>query len=539
MKKRLAILCAVILCLSMLLAACDSISVSVTVKFDVNYSGGVNPKEQKVVQGEIVELPAVSRDGYDFDGWYTAATGGQFVGFDGHSYTAAENVILYAHWTEHGGNVIPDEPDDPDDPTPVESKTIVFYSAMSMKQRRILEEIIESFEDKYPDWEVKLTSFVSYDEINEQILTDLQVNKQPDIALCYADNVANYLMTGKVVDLGKYINSTETVDGQLVGYTAVEQSDFITAFWNEGLASCTYGDYYLYGYDDSAMFTLPFTKSTEVMYYNKTVLDELGLQPATTWDELWQQCETIKLQYPRCIPLGYDSESYWFINMCQQNGWGYTSPKGEHFLFDNENTEAWLNQLKEYYNLRYFTTGNLSGTYTSNLFNLGVDGGCVYSIYASSAASFYSYNSFEVGVTQIPASVNGSNYSIAQGASAVMFENNGYSNAYEREVMTFLFMKELLEPQVQASLSLTSNYIPVRSSVYDLDIYQEFLKGTEVTQQAARAALSTINNLFTVPVFRNSTAARIQVGNALVYAVKGEKTAAKALNDAYLYCVNN
>ena len=44
-------------------------------------------------------LPNATRTGYDFAGWYTAATGGSLVGTNGASYTPNDNTTLYAHWT--------------------------------------------------------------------------------------------------------------------------------------------------------------------------------------------------------------------------------------------------------------------------------------------------------------------------------------------------------------------------------------------------------------------------------------------------------
>jgi uncharacterized repeat protein (TIGR02543 family) len=45
-----------------------------------------------------LSLPTVSRDGYNFDGWYTAASGGSLVWKTG-SYTPSADITLYAHWT--------------------------------------------------------------------------------------------------------------------------------------------------------------------------------------------------------------------------------------------------------------------------------------------------------------------------------------------------------------------------------------------------------------------------------------------------------
>lgn len=46
-----------------------------------------------------VTLPSPSRDGYAFDGWYSAASGGNKVGSAGDSVTPESNETYYAHWT--------------------------------------------------------------------------------------------------------------------------------------------------------------------------------------------------------------------------------------------------------------------------------------------------------------------------------------------------------------------------------------------------------------------------------------------------------
>lgn len=48
--------------------------------------------------GGSVSLPTPTRNGYTFNGWYTAASGGTKVGTGGNSYTTTSNITLYAQW---------------------------------------------------------------------------------------------------------------------------------------------------------------------------------------------------------------------------------------------------------------------------------------------------------------------------------------------------------------------------------------------------------------------------------------------------------
>lgn len=427
--------------------------------------------------------------------------------------------------------------------------TIVFYSSQGDSLQQITQVAINRFQAKFPGWKVDHVQVGGYDDVKEKVISDFQGKQQPDLAYCYADHVAQYLQTSKVIDMNTLIKSTATVKGAedkeyAVGYTEDEIADFVQGYYKEGLAS-NYGDYAKYGYEADAMLTLPFVKSTELMYYNKTALDALGLEPATTWDELWSQAKLIKAKYPTATPLGYDSEANWFITMCEQNGWGYTSASAPHYLFNNENTTAWLKELNEYYNKGYIATQNEYGSYTSALFTKGTDGGAIYCIGSSGGASHQNPGSaFTWGIAPIPGSkrADGSvNYAaISQGPSLVMFEaGNGVENIDEKKIMTFMFVKELMDPEFQAAFAKESGYNPSRNSVYENEDYAEHMNGTDITAVAANVAASMSNRFFTSPAFIGSSTARTQVGNVVLYTLKGSKSAEKALQDALANCGGN
>ena len=209
------------------------------------------------------------------------------------------------------------------------SKTIVFYSTQGDSLQKVTANAIASFEAKNPGWKVEHIQPGGYDETKDKIVSDFQAASQPDLAYCYPDHVAQYLKTGKVVDLNKFINDPE------IGFSAEVIADFVPGYYNEGYAR-NFAGYESAGLTADSMITLPFVKSTELMYVNKTALDALDLPIATTWDELWAQCEAIVAKYPTATPLGYDSEANWFITMCEQYGSPYTSATGDHYVFDNE-----------------------------------------------------------------------------------------------------------------------------------------------------------------------------------------------------------
>ena len=77
---------------------CEFDYVEMTVTFDAN-GGNVSGASKKVrSNGNYGELPTPNRDGYNFDGWHTEASGGVMVTEDT-AVTVTSDHTLYAHWT--------------------------------------------------------------------------------------------------------------------------------------------------------------------------------------------------------------------------------------------------------------------------------------------------------------------------------------------------------------------------------------------------------------------------------------------------------
>ena len=437
-------------------------------------------------------------------------------------------------------------------------KTLIFVSTMGDKLKEVAQVAIDNFETKFPGWKIDHQTPGGYDQVRDRIIGDFGADNQPDLAYCYYDHVAMYLETGKVVDMSKYIDSTETVKAtvngeevdETLGFTAAEKADIVEGYFNEGFAT-NFEGYEEYGYTRDALLMVPFIKSTEALYYNADILNELNIEVPKTWDELWTACAAIKAKYPKSTPLGYDSEANWFITMCEQSGWDYTSAQKPHYLFNNDNTVNFLTDLKVKYDQGLFITKALYGnTYTSNLFVKGVvndkgeeTGGTAFSIGSTGGASNQSSKLFTWGVAPIPGVKKSDNTidisNISQGPNLVMFETSNKNNE-ERQKMTWEFIKCLLEPKFQAQFSMKSGYNPVRKATYEIPAYEEWLDGSDITAVTAKMSSTITDWFFTSPAFVGSSTARDQVGSALTGLMAGTfKTAQAALKKSVENCGGN
>ncbi|MBR2054419.1 MAG: extracellular solute-binding protein, partial [Clostridia bacterium] len=396
--------------------------------------------------------------------------------------------------------------------------TITFYNTMGTNLTPVLDTYIAEFNVLYPNIHVEYTSVGGYDDVRDQISKEIPEGIQPNIAYCYPDHVALYNLAKAVQPLDAYIDNTAVItraDGttEVFGLTDEQKADFIEGYYNEGKQ-----------FGDGLMYTLPMSKSTEVLYYNKTFFDANGLTPPATWEELEELCLKILDIDPMSVPLGYDSESNWFITMCEQYGIPYTSATAPHFLFDNAEAKAFVKMFRDWYQEGYLTTQTLYGAYTSGLFvstdeirsymSIGSSAGATHQRPAKNADGSYP---FEVGIATIP-QVNAENKKvISQGPSLCIFKK---ANAQE-VAASWLFVKFLTtNVNFQAEFSMASGYVPVIKSVANNEVYAEFLAnadgGDYIAALSAKVCLEQQDAYYTSPAFNGSSKAREEVGELLV-----------------------
>ena len=387
---------------------------------------------------------------------------------------------------------------------------IVFYHTMGSNLRDILDLYIPEFNKLYPNITIKHEQVGGYDDVREQISTEITVGNQPNIAYCYPDHVAMYNVAKAVVPLDSLIDSTAVVtlaDGteEIMGLTTKQTNDFIPGYYNEGKQ-----------FGDGKMYTLPLSKSTEVLYYNATFFEENNLTPPTTWDEMEVLCQKILEIDPDCIPLGYDSESNWFITMCEQLGTPYTSATGEHFLFNTAENRAFVAEFREWFKKGYVTTQEIYGAYTSGLF-VATEGQRSYMSISSSAGSTHQRpknGEFQVGITTIPQANPENPKVISKGPSLCIFDKANKQEVYA----SWLFMKFLTtNVDFQAEFSMASGYVPVLKSVAKNETYKtKFLDkadgGDYISALSAKVCLEQADAYYTSPAFNGSSVARDQVG---------------------------
>lgn len=409
--------------------------------------------------------------------------------------------------------------------------TITFISSMGQDYNTLLEQYLGKFKELYPNITVDHQRGGDYDSNRDVIKTQLSNNQAPNLAFCYSDHVALYNRSKSVVVLDDLINSDiqqTRADGttERLGLTDAQQADFIQTYYNEGKS-----------FGDGKMYMIPFAKSTELMYYNKTSFDSWQLPVPDHWfatdgKEGLQTSDHTSMEYalafikdkdPKSTPLGVDSGANWLITLFEQFETGYTKATDPHYLFDNEANYEILTTLRRWYQNNWFITRQLlNGTYTSTYFTSASSdqGKKSYISIGSSAGAAKQVPKapaeFEVGVQMIPQKaantpINQSKV-ISQGPSVCLFN----SDNPQEVVASWLLAKFLVtNVEFEALYSNKAGYLPVIQSVMELDSYKEKLDNANTSDNmaamAAKLCLDYREALFVSPAFYGSSEARDQM----------------------------
>ena len=450
------------------------------------------------------------------------------------------------------------------EPVITEDTTVTIWTTIGQANRAPFDAALERLAELEPKLHVNnVYQSAGYDELRNMVVQGFAANNYPDLVYCYPDHVADYIDAGKAVNLDPYINNPT------YGLTEEDKADYIEAFMAEGQEYSVEGTY-----------SLPYSKSTEAMYYNRALLNNLdlsGIDPSInkgnplndayfrnlTWDELFNKLCPALITLNDSLPadqklldfdanenvgiFGYDSDDNLFITLAQQYGYGYTgidaSGRGE-ILFNNDGMKELLTDFNSWARKRYIVSQGTTGSYTSNLFTAQQ---CLFSV-SSTAGVGYLYNESttpDVGVAPIPqAGGDHAKAQISQGPSFAVLDH-GNDN---QKLGAWIAYKFLTTPETCIDWSISTGYMGIRDSFYESEQYAtasdtaEAGEGTEEMLDARNWEyyLTVTDNVFTSPVFKGSATVRDVVGGLMTQALnKANDFSDKATLDRFFNDAEN
>ena len=293
-----------------------------------------------------------------------------------------------------------------------------------------------------------------------------------------------------------------------------------------------------YGDVDGNMLSFPFNASTPILYYNKKLFRDAGLDPEVapkTWPEVGDAAKKLRAAGAVCgfttsWPSWINVENFSaFHNLpisTRANGFGGLDAV---LTFNNPLMVRHISQLVEWQSTKAFDYSGRAQTAEPRFQN----GECGIFIGSSATRADIKANSkFEVGYGMLPywPDVAGAPQNTIIGGATLWVLRNRPSDEYKGVAKFFSFLSK---PEVQASWHQNTGYLPVTRAAFDLTRAQGFYDRNPGT------AIS-IEEITLKPPTENSKGVRLGsfvlirdvIDDELEQAFSGKKPAQAALDSA-------
>lgn len=444
-----------------------------------------------------------------------------------------------------------------------------------------LNELIAEFEDSMTEQgfniEVNVTNKGGgYDGLRSSVNLGADSGSIPTLVLGYPDHFADYIKQDLLQPLDNYAyNSNAEIALEGVSKTS---NDFITSYWDETQMVINGATH---------VAAIPFNKSTEIMYYNSSMVDpvlkELGYityDEATntygdwvnpTWEQLFKVGEyintnkntltytynnaTYKIDNDMQYPIYVDSQANFFITTSRQwNGAGnYTTidstGKGTVTAYNDANKavqEYFLAQAKN----RIFQFPGAGGTGSYGSSYMATNKAFI-SIGSTAGVKNNASKNYYLKTTTVPQKeygANANNAVIQQGTNLAILKKA--SDKYQM-MASWLLIKYLSSAESQVYFSTETGYLPVRQSARETESFKKLLnchtwnfstlstedkmyysQNAEVSK-GINSALAETNYYYTDPAFNGSSIVRDELETCVNDMYLFGKTFDQAMNAFY------
>ena len=313
---------------------------------------------------------------------------------------------------------------------------VTFWHAMNGDLEKTLQNLTDKFMKSNPNIKVTLQNQSSYNDLQQKITATTASPKDlPTLTQAYPHWMINAMQDDLLVDLKPYIEN-ETIGDK--NYNNIL----------EGFRKASNINGKIYG--------MPFNKSTEVIWYNKTLFNELGLKVPTTYEEFAQVSKTIT-EKKGIIGGVFDSLNNYYTTYLKNKGIDFNSSTDVTSKESVEAVNYYLDGIKQGYFRIAGTDAFLSGPFAAEQLGMYVG--------SNAGESFVKQavnGKFEIGVAPYPGKSV-----LQQGTDLYVFS----SASPEQRTAAFEYLKFLTSTENQITWGIETGYIPatqdaIKSSEY-------------------------------------------------------------------------
>ncbi|WP_166245092.1 ABC transporter substrate-binding protein [Paenibacillus turpanensis] len=334
-----------------------------------------------------------------------------------------------------------------DDKTPI---TIQYWHSHAEAQLGGLNYMIEEFKKKYPHITVEPVFQGAYTELHKKLQAAVAAGDVPAVTNVEVSALPNFADSGVFADMTPWIQRDKT-----------QLDDF-----SKGMLQA-------YAYNGK-QYGFPLIVSTSVFVYNKTMLDELGVQPPQKWEEIdaFNAKVTKKengktTRYAFSVP-GWDTWYYdpWLVN----GGGSILTEDGKKAAVDTPESLRYIQNFQKWKNDGHLHIGYGKGA-SDNMRQMFLKGEIGMVQHTSALLKMYRENAkFEVGVSFLPGDKERT--SNIGGAGIVMMEG---ADEKEKEA-AWKFVEFMTSSEHNIKWAESVGYLPTRKSAISSAEGAEYFK---------------------------------------------------------------
>lgn len=341
-----------------------------------------------------------------------------------------------------------------------DSDTIVidFYwaSAVEGNLPEIFAGYAEAFEAQNPGVDINVVYTGSYTQTRDTILAEGD-SPLVDVAIMLATDLYTFIDDSYIIPLDPFIEEIEDSEAWY--------DDFFPAFWLNSLDA------------EGSVWSVPFQRSTPIMFYNADLLAEEGIDVPTNNEELIAaaQALTTDERDGLQVPVAGTFPIWLFQSFASGYGAPLTSGDPTQVTFSGEATVQaveFLTRLGMPVEEGGFGVGPMGGSAwgeTPAAFLAG-QAAMIYHT-TGSLTNILENAEFEVGVSFLPsgpAGEDGTGYAAPTGGGNLyMFDDGSKTDAELQAAWDWIVF--LSSPEIQSDWGAATGYIAARSSAWELD----------------------------------------------------------------------
>ena len=309
---------------------------------------------------------------------------------------------------------------------------VTFWHALGGEHGTIVDSLVREFNASQDEVEVDSQYQGNYGTLMQKLMAAVAAGNPPTLTGSYNNWTSVFIEAGAIVPMSRFVGDPA------VGLSPAEVADFIPAF----VEANTW---------EGTLYTLPFNKSVQVLYYNKELLDRAGVAVPRTMDELARAAREVKAKTG--LPgLAMRPDIDTFAAFFRAFG-GEWLDSGGAPAFQHEAGVRAIRFMQE------LVADGAAYTFDGWLDEEFNKGNMAMFIHSNSTIPWVQQGaSFSWGTASVPAgdvaaaTVAGQDLAIFADATA------------EEQLGAWKFVKWLLSPEVNARFSVGTGYLPVRRS---------------------------------------------------------------------------